>query len=82
MQKFFLKLLFVERWLICPTAGSSESCRTPNVIYQAEVKTEKDRKTYIGLTSMEFKKRVAKHKTDFKHKNTERKQNYLIISGS
>ena len=34
----------------------------------AEVKTEEERKTYIGLTSMEFKKRISEHKTDFKYK--------------
>ena len=64
----------------CPMAGSSTSCRTQNVIYQAEVKTEKERKTYIGLTSMEFKKRLSKHKTDFsykKYKKSTKLSNYI-----
>ena len=33
----------------CPLAGRKISCRTENVIYKAEVKTENERKTYIGL---------------------------------
>ena len=52
----------------CPLAGGTTSCRIQNVIYKAEIKTDKERKTYIGLTSSEFKKRVSAHKTDFKHK--------------
>ena len=52
----------------CPLAGSETSCRISNVIYKAEVKSEKDYKTYIGLTSLEFKQRLSKHKTDFKYK--------------
>ena len=52
----------------CPLPGNKFSCRTKGVIYQAEVETEKERKTYIGLTALEFKKRVANHKSDFKHK--------------
>ena len=52
----------------CPLVGSENSCRTSNVIYKAEVKSEKESKTYIGLTSLEFKQRLSKHKTDFKYK--------------
>ena len=52
----------------CPMKEEKTSCRTENVIYRAEVTTEKERKTYIGLTSMEIKKRISKHRTDFSHK--------------
>ena len=51
----------------CPLAESKYSCRTENVIYKAEVKSNNESKTYIGLTSSEFKKRVSSHKTDFNH---------------
>ena len=56
----------------CPLPSNKFSCRTKNVIYQAEVETDKERKTYIGLTALEFKKRVANHKTDFKYKKKQR----------
>ena len=65
----------------CPMKGSRTSCRTQNVIYRAEVTTEKEeRKTYIGLTSMEFKKRISKHKMDFEHrkyKESTKLSNYI-----
>ena len=63
----------------CPLAKSETSCRTKNVIYKASVKTEKDKRTYIGLTSMEFKK-VSLHKTDFtnkKYKEATKLSNYI-----
>ena len=51
---------------LCPLKGQKDSCRAKDVIYQATVETASENKFYIGLTSTEFKKRVAKHKTDFK----------------
>lgn len=59
------RLYFKER---CPLVNSKTSCRTDNVIYQAEVKSENTTKTYIQITSLEFKQRVSKHGTDFKHR--------------
>ena len=32
------------------------------------MKTEQETKTYIGLTSMEFKKRFYQHRSDFIHR--------------
>ena len=52
----------------CPISDNKNSCRKDNVVYQAEVKTDKETKTYIGLTSMEFKQRWYKHRSDFLHK--------------
>ena len=52
----------------CPIPDNKNSCRKDNVVYQAEVKTDKETKTYIGLTSMEFKQRWYKHRSDFLHK--------------
>ena len=64
----------------CPLAGSKNSCRTENVIYKAEVKSDKEIKTYIGLTSSELKKRISSHKTDFKyekHKESTKLSKYI-----
>ena len=64
----------------CPLAGKIESCRSENVIYKAEVKTDNELKTYIGLTSSEIKKRVSSHKCDFKHakyKDSTKLSNYI-----
>ena len=52
----------------CPINDKNDSCRTENVIYQAEVESEKGKRTYIGLTSMEFKKRFYSHRSDFENK--------------
>ena len=52
----------------CPINNKKDSCRTQNVIYQAEVQSKKEKRTYIGLTSMEFKKRFYSHRSDFEHK--------------
>ena len=49
----------------CPL--NKEGCRRKNVVYEATVKTKDETKTYIGLTSSEFKTRYSSHKTDFKH---------------
>ena len=48
----------------CPLDGK---CRTKNVIYQAEVKSDSGKETYIGLTSNEFKTRYNNHKSTFRH---------------
>ena len=55
----------------CPINSGKYSCRTKNVVYKAEVKSEIERKTYIGLTSMEFKQRFYKHRADFEHRKHE-----------
>lgn len=49
----------------CPL--NKEGCRRKNVVYEATVKTKEETRTYIGLTSSEFKKRHSSHKTDFKY---------------
>ena len=49
----------------CPL--NKKGCRKKNVVYEATIITEQETKTYIGLTSSEFKKRHSSHKTDFKY---------------
>ena len=49
----------------CPL--NKEGCRRKNVVYEATIESEKETKTYIGLTSSEFKVRHSSHKTDFKY---------------
>ena len=49
----------------CPV--KPDSCRSKNIIYQAEVISEEENRNYIGLTSTEFKKRYANHKASFRH---------------
>ena len=39
------------------------NCRKANVIYEANIITDNDTKTYIGLSSNEIKKRIAGHYT-------------------
>ena len=51
----------------CPTNGVG--CRRRNVVYEATVTSEQETKVYVGLTSSEFKKRYANHKSDFKHES-------------
>ena len=48
----------------CPLGGK---CQTNNLVYQATVKSENNRRTYIGLTSTTFKSRWANHQTAFNH---------------
>ena len=45
----------------CPMKG--RNCRKENVIYEADIITENETKTYIGLSSNEIKKRIAGHYT-------------------
>ena len=52
----------------CPLLNKKHSCRTENVVYKAVVKSPKEIRSYIGLTSLEFKQRFYKHRSDFKHK--------------
>lgn len=59
----------------CPTKGVG--CRRKNVVYEATVTSEQDCKVYVGLTSSEFKKRYANHKTDFKY---EKKKNSTALA--
>ena len=46
------------------------------MVYQATVKSETDKQTYIGLTATTFKKRWANHQTSFDHQ-THRKNTSL-----
>ena len=57
----------------CPLEGK---CQTNNMVYQATVKSETDKQTYIGLTATTFKKRWANHQTSFDHQ-THRKNTSL-----
>ena len=45
----------------CPMKG--RNCRKANVIYEANIITDVETKTYIGLSSNELKKRIASHYT-------------------
>lgn len=47
----------------CPLNGK---CRTPSIVYQAIVKSDKGEETYVGLTKNEFKQRLANHRQSFK----------------
>ena len=47
----------------CPFEGK---CLFENVIYQATVKSENSKETYIGLTSNTFKSRLGNHKKSMK----------------
>ena len=51
----------------CPLNGN---CLTNNVVYQAEITVENDpqSKSYIGVTSSEFKTRHRNHTKSFRHK--------------
>lgn len=59
---------------LCPLQGK---CLTPNVIYNAEVKSQDKSKTYIGLTEPPFKLRYNNHLQSFRH---ERYQNSTELS--
>ena len=50
----------------CPLKDSKFNCRTKNVIYKATVETQGKKNFYIGLTSMEIKKRIQGHLNTFK----------------
>ena len=45
----------------CPRQGN---CLVKNVIYQAQVITEKETRSFIGQASTTFKIRYAQHKSD------------------
>ena len=49
----------------CPFKGKDISCNARNVVYQAEVITEKSTAFYIGLSEPEFKKRYLNHTSSF-----------------
>ena len=55
--------------LECPLKSSNESCKQKDVIYEAEVTTEQNTRTYIGLTAMECRKRWYGHRQSFKNKD-------------
>ena len=46
----------------CPLKPVDKSCNTESVIYKAYVETLEEKRTYIGLTGNEFKKRWYRHK--------------------
>ena len=47
----------------CPLKGN---CQQKDVIYQATVRTDTTKETYVGLAS-NFKERYSNHKTSFRH---------------
>ena len=49
----------------CPLKDTGKSCQTESVIYEATVKTEKETRSYIGLTGNKFKTRYYQHRHDF-----------------
>ena len=51
----------------CPLQGK---CLVDNLVYQAEVETDKERQTYVGLSSTTFKVRYGNHKSSFKNENS------------
>ena len=57
---------------LCPMVNENNSCRAKDVIYQATVYSAGGKRFYIGLTAMEIKKRIAKHKTDFRNRKYEK----------
>ena len=57
-----------HKTLECPLKSSGESCKQKDVIYEAEVTTTQDTRTYIGLTSMEFRQRWYGHRQSFNNK--------------
>ena len=48
----------------CPLQGK---CLMENVVYQAEVETQEEKQTYVGLASTSFKDRYRNHKSSFKN---------------
>ena len=51
----------------CPLPGR---CTVKNVVYEAKVQTQREVKTYVGLTSTTFKTRYNQHKNSFRVKTT------------
>lgn len=49
---------------ICPLQGD---CQTTNVVYQAEVSSNNEKKTYVGMTANTFKSRHTNHQSTFRH---------------
>lgn len=54
----------------CPVEGK---CLMKNVIYQAEVTTQRETKTYVGQASTTFKIRYTQHKSDMNIKGMSQK---------
>ena len=52
--------------LNCPLGGK---CLTENIVYRADVTTDKveDSRFYLGLTGQKFKSRLAGHLSSFRH---------------
>ena len=57
---------------LCPMKGQKDSCRAKDVVYQATVDSASGKRFYIGLASTEIKKRISKHRTDFKNRKYEK----------
>ena len=51
-----------RRGTVCPLNGE---CKTPAIVYQANLQTEDRTECYIGLTEPQWKKRYANHKSSF-----------------
>ena len=48
----------------CPLQGK---CLQESVVYEAEVETKVESKTYYGLTEGQFKSRYNQHQSDLRH---------------
>ncbi len=49
----------------CPLKDTGKSCQIGSVIYKATVKTDRETRSYIGLTGSKFKTRYYQHRHDF-----------------
>ena len=54
----------------CPLGGK---CLVDNLVYQAEVVTDKETQTYVGLASTTFKLRYGNHKESFNNETSKSK---------
>ena len=52
--------------MVCPVNGQ---CKTENVVYEAQVKTSRISKSYIGMTSRSFIERWKEHRGNIKYKH-------------
>ena len=62
----------------CPLKDEGISCRSTNLVYRADVITDKEQKYYIGLCEPEFKTRYRNHTSSF---NLNRNVNPTLLSG-
>ena len=59
----------------CPLQGE---CLTSAIVYQAEVKTSEETKSYIGITGGTFKRRFNNHNKSFENEKKILKRNRTI----